>query len=176
MAILKGSNFKGTDVSVTFDGLAATMIAADGQSITVQLPVSLKSGITSQAQVSVDGVKSALLAVPISELSPAIFAGGVLNADSSVNGATNAASVGGGLQIFATGLFASVPGPVTVKLHDRTLTPTYTGLVQGEPGINQVNVMIPDDLPAMTTFVQVCGFSQVQNQPVCSLPADITLQ
>ena len=65
---------------------------------------------------------------------------------------------------------------MTVKLHDRTLTPTYAGMVQGEPGINQVNVTIPDDLPAMTTLVQVCGFSQAQNQQVCSLPADVTLQ
>jgi len=53
----RGSNFKGSDVSVTFDGTAGTMTANDGQSITVQLPVSLKYGSRPQAQVSVDGVK-----------------------------------------------------------------------------------------------------------------------
>ena len=95
LVVLKGSNFKGTNVSVTFDGTAGTVVADDGQSITVQMPASLKSGITSQVQVTVDGDKSAMLAVPISELAPAIFAGGVLNEDNSVNGVSNGAPVGG---------------------------------------------------------------------------------
>jgi len=176
LAIVKGSNFKGKDVAVTFDGLSATILSQDDQSITVQLPVSLGFGNWSQLQVTVDGEKSAALAVPISELAPAIFSNGVLNEDSSVNGVSNAASVGSALQIFSTGLMAAVPGVVVVKLHDRTLTPSYAGPAPGQTGVNQVNVTIPDDLPAMTTEVVVCGFSQAQNQPICSLPADVTLQ
>ena len=175
LAIIRGSHFKGKDVSATFDGIAASVLSADDESIEVQVPLGLKS--MSQLQVTVDGEKSVMLAVPISELAPAIFSNGVLNADSSVNGQSNAAPVGSSLQIFSTGLFGAVPGPVMVKLHDRKLTPTYAAMAPGLVGVNQVNIDIPDDLPAMTTELQVCGFGAVNaDQVICSQSAFVTLQ
>jgi len=45
----------------------------------------------------VDGEKSALLPVPISELAPAIFSNGIRNPDGSINRESNAAAVVGGL-------------------------------------------------------------------------------
>jgi uncharacterized protein (TIGR03437 family) len=175
LAIVKGSHLKGKDVTVTFDGIGATMLSGDDQSINVQLPLGLIN--SSQLQVTVDGEKSATLAVPISELAPAIFTNGILNADSSVNGELNAAAVGSELQIFSTGLFAAAPGPIMVKLHDRKLTPVYAGPAPGLVGVNQVNAVIPDDLPAMTTELQVCGFSALNaDQAICSQSANVTLR
>jgi uncharacterized protein (TIGR03437 family) len=175
LAIIRGSHFKGKDVVVTFDGIQATMLSADDASITVLLPAGLKT--VSQLQVTVDGEKSAILPVPISELAPAIFSNGIRNPDGSINSESNAAAVGGGLQVLSTGLFASVPGSVMVKLHDRTLTPLFVGAAPGLMGINQVEIAIPDDLPAMTTELQVCGFSSANpDQAICSLSANVTLQ
>ena len=160
---------------VTFDGIAAIVLSADDESIKVQLPSGLKG--TCQLQVTVDGEKSAALAVPVSELAPAIFSNGIRNADFSVNSESNAAAVGGTLQIFSTGLFAAVPGPITVKLHDRTLTPSFVSAPPDLLGVNQVDVAIPDDLPAMTTDLRVCGFSSASpDQAVCSESARVTLR
>jgi uncharacterized protein (TIGR03437 family) len=174
VAIVTGSHFKGKDVAVTFDGLPATVIASDDESIQVQVPLAARG--TSKLQVIVDGEKSAVLEAPISELAPAIFDRGVLNGDGSVNAESNAAPVGSGLQVFSTGLFGAGAGPVMVKLHDRRLTPSEAGAVPGMIGVEQVNITIPDDLPAMTTELQVCGFASQSTEPVCSGSAFVTLK
>jgi uncharacterized protein (TIGR03437 family) len=176
LAILKGSHLKGTNVAVTFDGAPATMVSGDDTSVTVQVPPALTPGVASWLQVTVDGNKSTPLAVPISDLAPAIFANGILNEDNSINGPGNAATVGTPLQIFSTGLIPAVLVPIVVKLHDRQLTPVYAGPAPGV-GVNQVNVIIPDDLPAMTTQLSVCGYGMMNpTQPICSQPVDVTLQ
>jgi uncharacterized protein (TIGR03437 family) len=152
------------------------MLSGDDTGITVQLPSTLTPGQMSQLQVTVDGDKSALLAVPVSDIAPAIFANGVLNEDNSVNSPANAATVGTPLQIFSTGLIPAVVVPIIVKLHDRQLTPLFAGPAPSV-GVNQVNVVIPSDLPAMTTQLSVCGYGMMNpTQPICSQPVDITLQ
>jgi uncharacterized protein (TIGR03437 family) len=177
LAIIKGSHLKGTTVSVTFDGTPAAMLSGDDSSITVQLPPALIPGQTSQLQVTADGNKSAPLAVPISDLAPAIFSSGLINEDNSVNSQSNPATVGTPLQIFSTGLIPAVQIPIMVKLHDRQLTPVYAGPAPSETGVNQVNVVIPNDLPAMTTQLSVCGYGMLNpSQPICSPPVDVTLQ
>jgi uncharacterized protein (TIGR03437 family) len=176
LAIVKGSHLKGAKVSVTFDGIPAIMLSGDDTGITVQLPPTLTPGLMSQLQVTVDGDKSAPLGVPISDLAPAIFPNGVLNEDNSVNGPSNAATVGTPLQIYSTGLIPAVLVPVMVKLHDRQLPPIFAGPAPGV-GVNQVNVVIPGDLPAMTTQLSVCGYGMMNpSQPICSQPVDVTLQ
>ena len=176
LAIVNGSNLKGKDVAVTFDGIVAPILSGDDRSINVQVPGSLRSPSTAQLQVTVDGEKSVALSVAVSELAPAIFGEGVLNGDNSVNKESNAAAVGGALQIFSTGLLSAVPGPVVVKLHDRNLTPFYAGS-SSSLGVDQVNVLIPDDLPAMTTYLSVCSFTASKpDQPICSELAKVTLK
>jgi uncharacterized protein (TIGR03437 family) len=153
------------------------MLSGDDSSITVQLPAALIPGQVSQLQVTVDGNKSAPLAVPISDLAPAIFANGVFNEDNSVNSESNPATVGTALQIFSTGLIPAVQVPIMVKLHDRQLAPVFAGPAPGQPGVNQVNVMIPGDLPAMTTQLSVCGYGMLNPaQAICSPLQDVTLQ
>jgi len=126
-------------------------------------------------QVVVDGEKSANFPVPLSELAPAIFPTGILNEDWSANTPANAAAVGSTLRILATGLrVGSVP--MVVKLHDRTLTPSISPL-PGWPGINLVNVTIPADLPAMTTYFFLCGTGTANpSQLTCSQAGFVTLK
>ncbi|MGH9658968.1 MAG: hypothetical protein ACRD96_10525, partial [Bryobacteraceae bacterium] len=81
------------------------------------------------------------------------------------------------LQIFATGLLAPAPGAVTAKLHDRILSPLWAGVAPGFPGVHQVNILIPGDLPAMTTEVLVCGYAAANpGEPVCSFPVKVSLR
>ena len=153
LANVIGSHLKGTNVSVSFDGVAAKIVTDGDDFITVQIPESLSAPQSSQLEVVVDGVKSNSLAVQISELAPAIFPTGILNQDFSANSPSNPAAVGSTLQILATGLKNGAP--LVVKFHDRTLTPTSAGPAAGLVGISMVRITIPADLPAMTTFPSI---------------------
>jgi uncharacterized protein (TIGR03437 family) len=65
-----------------------------------------------------------------------------------------------------------------VKIHDREISqPDYAGPAPGLPGIQQVNVVIPGDLPTMQSEVLVCG-SPVSSSDtrVCSKPYTIQLR
>ena len=162
---------------MTFDGIPATIISASATSIEVQVPPTLAPNITSKIQVTADAGQSAPLSVPISELAPAIFPSGILNQDGSVNTTANPAILGTEIQIFYTGANVAVPGPILVKLHDRRPSPVFSGPAPGLVGMYQVNVVVPSDLPTMTTQVEVCGYGSANpNQPVCSAPADLTIQ
>ena len=176
LAIVKGSHLKGIVVAATFDGIPAAVLSGDDSSITLQVPTTLAAGGTSLLQVTVDGNKSAELAFSVLDLAPAIFADGILNEDGSLNSTSNAASAGTSLQVLSTGLIPAVMVPIVVKLHDRQLTPISAGPGPGI-GVNQVTVIIPSDLPAMTTQVSVCGFGMMNPaQATCSQPVDVTLQ
>jgi uncharacterized protein (TIGR03437 family) len=64
---------------------------------------------------------------------------------------------------------------VWVKIHDRdNLKPLYAGGAPGIDGVEQVNVMVPEDLQAMSTNLYLCAWG-AGNQPVCSHPATIAV-
>lgn len=175
LVILTGMNLQGKNVSVTFNGIPATILSAGSTRIEAQAPPTLASNVAATVVVTADAGQSAPLSIPISELAPAIFPAGILNQDGSVNGDSSPANTGSEIQIFATGLSAS--GPVLVKLHDRKPSPVFSGPAPGLLGVYQVNVDVPDDLPAMTTEVQLCGYGSANpNQPVCSASALLTIQ
>ena len=154
--LFRSSKFAGKSLQVTFDGAAANILFSNDTQINLQVPDSLAGKTTSRLVVTVDGFSSAPMNVPLAISAPAIFPGAVLNQDSTANREGAPASAGSILQIFATGLPAS--GVITAKVHDRTVTSLYyAGPAPGLPGVQQVNVAIPDDLPAMQTWVYVCG-------------------
>jgi uncharacterized protein (TIGR03437 family) len=161
-------------VAVTFDGIPGRLLYTGERQINVEVPGELAAKASVQMVVTVDGAGSAPRAVTLAAAAPAIFAGGVLNQDGSVNGPAAPAPVGSVLQIFLTGLPAT-GAPVVVKLHDREdLPPAYAGAAPGSPGLQQVNIPVPEDLPAMTTEVVICTFG-AGSRKVCSRPALITL-
>ena len=79
------------------------------------------------------------------------------------------------LQVFAVGLPVAALGTITGKIHDRdNLTPLYAGPAPGVDGVQQVNLAIPADLPAMNSEVVVCG-TGTDGVRVCSPGVVITI-
>ena len=174
IATIKGTKFSGKSLAVTFDGASAAILYSNDTQINLLVPDSVRGKASAQVVVTVDGVSSPATTVPVAVLAPAIFANGVLNQDSSGNHATNGAVPGSIVQIFLTGL-ASPAGTVLVKIHDREdLAPLYADAAPGLTGVQQVNVTVPADLPAMTTEVVICGLNN-SGAKVCSAPAPLAL-
>ena len=111
-------------------------------------------------------------AVSLAPVAPGIF--GVLNQDNTLNGAAHPASSGSVIQVFATGLISATSGAVSARIAGREiLSLYYAGPAPGVPGMQQVNVTVPGDLPAMTTNVQLCAVAG--DQPVCSPPVSLVI-
>lgn len=173
LATLWGQHLAGKQVSVAFDGAAANVIFGNDSQINLRVPVDLSGRPSAKATVTVDGIISAPAVVVLADAAPAIFPGAVLNQNYGVNGPDSPAVAGSVLQVFATGLPMS--GIITGKVHDRAiLAPEYGGPAPGFPGVQQVNLRIPPDLPTMQTWVYVCGGPTSAAQ-TCSAPAPIWL-
>lgn len=176
IAMVKGSNLAGATVTAAFNGMASQLFYVSANQINLLVPAELGSQTSAQLIVTVDGAASAPLTVALAAVSPGIFPGGVLNQDGSVNSPSSPAAAGSIVSIYATGL-PSTPGTITAKIHDRDVaSPDYAGPAPTLTGVQQVNLRIPADLPAMTTEVLVCGLNAVTGQRVCSPPAKITLR
>ncbi|MBM3774698.1 MAG: hypothetical protein FJW37_05980 [Acidobacteria bacterium] len=175
LASLKGSRLAGKSVTVTFDGVAAAVLSAAEGKILVQVPPELEGKTSAQLVATVDGASSAAQAVSLAAVAPVIFENGVINQENTVNSETAPAKVGSVVQIFAAGLPQNGSG-IFARVHDREIFALeYAGPAPTLTGIQQVNVRVPPDLPAMTTEVQVCGFAS-GGGAVCSPGAKITLQ
>ncbi len=171
LGTVKGPNLSGKIIGVTFDGIPATLLYNDAKQINFQVPQALALKTSAQIVVTVDGISSAAQTVALAAEAPAIFPVGILNQDNGVNSRTNPAPAGSVVQIFSTGLISTGSEIVTAKIHDRdNLIPLYAGSAPGVPGVQQVNVAVPADLPAMMTEVKLCSAG------VCSLPVAIYLQ
>jgi uncharacterized protein (TIGR03437 family) len=156
LASVFGSRFGGSTVAVTFDGLPARVLFVNDTQVNVQVPAALQGKTSARIIVSSDGNASAPYQVDVVNAAPAIFPGAVLNQDFAVNTEAQPATSGSVLQIFGTGLPAT--GVITARVHDRVISVLeYAGDAPGLPGVQQVNVRIPADLPAMQTFVYICA-------------------
>jgi uncharacterized protein (TIGR03437 family) len=172
---LFGARLAGRELSVTFDGIAARVLFSRDDQINLVAPPELRGRSSAQVIVRVDGAASAPFAVALTSIAPGIF--GVLNQDSSRNGEGNPAPAGTVLQVFATGLPEDAPGTILARVHDlEPAVPLYAGPAPGFAGVQQVNVPIPDFLPAMTTDVRVCAHPPERPaERICSPPAKIAL-
>ena len=178
LATLKGERLGGTAVSVTFDGIPATVLFSSDTQINLLVPAELAGRPVASMRVTADGVANAGQLVQLSAAAPAIFAGGILNQDGFPNSPNNPALVGTIFQVFATGLPLAGQGKITAKIHDREIDVLlYGGPAPGLSGVQQVNFYIPDDLPEMTTEVLVCGVPDNDAAGrVCSPPATAVLR
>jgi uncharacterized protein (TIGR03437 family) len=174
LASIKGSRLQGTTVSVTFDDIPGQVLRVSNSELVVLVPADLAEKSSARMTILVDGAASGPHTVSLAAAAPAIFPNGVLNENNSVNGLNAPAAVGSYLQIFATGLLPAVgQAAVTAKIHDREVMPVFAG-PGGGSGVHQVNVRVPEDLPAMTTEVLLC-VSVNGDDKVCSLPVHLTL-
>ncbi|MGI8743726.1 MAG: IPT/TIG domain-containing protein [Bryobacteraceae bacterium] len=166
LATILGTRLGGKNVAVTFDGLPGSILFGNDTQINVLVPAALGSKASAQAVVSVDGNQSAAQPVALAAMAPAIFPGAVLNQDYSANSSTNPAAPGSVIQIFATGLSGS--GAITARLAGRVIdTPYYAGPAPGLLGVQQIDLIVPQDLIAGTADVIVCG------NAVCSPAAKV---
>jgi len=140
--------------TVSFDGIAATVLAATPFQVNAQVPANIGTGTHIMVVSSTYG--SAQASVQISAVAPAIFLlsgseGAIENQDGSVNSAANPLTRGLTLIAYATGLGATsthgtlAPAitPVTALLNGVAIAPAYAGLTPGFIGLYQVNIQSP---------------------------------
>ena len=164
LSTILGANLAGKNVSVTFDGIPATLLYTSASQINLLVPASLASESASNMAVTVDSATVSVL-VPVSPAWPAIFNPGVLNQDYSLNSPAAPASAGSVLQIFLTGMPDNAP--VTVVFGSQSgLTPLFAGAAPGLSGVQQVNVAIPAGAGSGSTPLAVCA--AVSGRQFCS--------
>lgn len=97
---------------VTFDGLAAPLLFANPTQVNVQVPYELAGYPSAQVVITVAGVPSKPVNVPLMSAAPGIFVvnaedrnlAAALNQDNSINSPANPAPAGSVVQVFCTGL------------------------------------------------------------------------
>jgi uncharacterized protein (TIGR03437 family) len=174
LATIWGTNLGGQNVTVTFNGMQANVLYSGAQQINVRIPPALAGQPSAQLVVTADGSSSAPYSVTLTSAAPALFTPGVLNQDNTVNSASHPAPLGSVLQIFGTGIPDTGAG-VTVTIHNRSnLVPLYAGAAPGLPGMQQINVVVPADLQAVTSNLIACAGAG--GQQYCSQPVSIALK
>jgi len=169
---LMGTHLTGKSVAVTFDGAPATLFYTGETQINLLVPATLGAKTSVSMVTTVDGVSSTPTMVPVAASWPAIFAHGVLNQNGSENLPQVAAKSSDVLQIFATGIPQSAT--VTVQFGDRKgFVPVYAGEAPGIPGVQQVNVAVPDGA-AGPVALKLCA--TIGAQETCSPAAQITVR
>jgi uncharacterized protein (TIGR03437 family) len=176
LAAIRGSNFSGSTIAVTFNNIPAKLIHSRSARIDAQVPAELAQESSAVLKVTVDG-QSASQKVALVPVAPAIFAGGIQNRDNTWNSASNPAGVGSAIRIFATGLASPGSGPITARVQGRdVLAPDYAGAAADSPGVQQVNLLIPADLAGPVVNVEVCGNGVDPKQRVCSAAVGVAVK
>jgi uncharacterized protein (TIGR03437 family) len=175
LASIVGSKLAGTAVKVAFDEMPAKLLYTSDAQINLMVPNELAAKQSANLVVTVDGISSTARTVPLAPFTPAIFPGAVLNQDYSVNNASTPAHPGDVIQIFATGL--SGAGTITARINGSPVNvPYYAGPAPGLAGVQQVDLLLPSDLPGVSADVSVCGVSaRTPDQTLCSAPAKVVL-
>jgi uncharacterized protein (TIGR03437 family) len=158
LTTIMGSALAGKNVSVTFNGLPATILYDSATQINLLVPAGLGALTSAQLVVTVDGAISAPVTVQLAPFAPGIFAGALLNQDSTVNGIANPAVAGSVVYFYATGLSGS--GTITARIGATELTNLYyAGPAPGYPGLQQINLVLPAGVSNVTTALYACGTS-----------------
>ncbi|HYL75741.1 MAG TPA: IPT/TIG domain-containing protein [Bryobacteraceae bacterium] len=111
-------------VRVLFNGTESPVLFARFDQVAVIAPYALDGAASAQVVVEFAGVASNTIAVPVAQVSPAIFSanssgrgqGAILNQDNSVNSAANPADQGSIIVLFCTGEGQTDPPGVDGKL------------------------------------------------------------
>ena len=173
LATVTGAHFKGKSLVASFDGVPATLLYTSDSQVNLQVPAALSGKTAAKLVVTVDGVDSSAMAVTLSPAWPAVFAHGVLNQDSTENTAAAGAAAGEILQIFATGIPKGAV--VSAQIGDRKdLAPLYAGEAPNVPGVQQVNVAVPQGAPNGSTLVLCASISG--GQAYCSAPYPLAVR
>lgn len=174
LAAITGARFGGSKIEVFFNSAAGRVISVNPEEIVVQVPLELKELPNANVTVISDGVSSASYYCYFANSAPAIFPNYLLNEDFSINTEFSPVLAGTKLNIFGTGL--PLAGVYTATIHDRNVArPEYAGVAPGLVGIQQVTIVVPADLPTMTTDVRICG-GPSQDDQTCSGPRPVSIR
>ena len=150
---------------VTVNGIAAPLFYATPGQLGIQIPVEL-TGASAAVQVTVNGVSSGPVSVPVASTAPGIFtftadgqgAASATHLDGSLVNAQHPAAPGEVVTLYATGLgpvsppvsTGALPGglsgsvaQVGVVVDGIPVTPDFAGLSGCCVGLNQVNFRVP---------------------------------
>ncbi len=180
-----------------FDGIAAPLVYVSAGQLSAIVPYAVAGKATTSLQVEYRGVRTNAVILRVTETAPGLFTanssgkgpGAILNADNSVNTASNAAPVGGIVILYGTGEGITDPGgldgqlatsvypkprqPVTVRIGGKDAEVLYAGAAPGlVAGVFQINVKIPEGLEPgpQPVVVQIGTASSSPEVTVAVLP------
>jgi uncharacterized protein (TIGR03437 family) len=165
--------------TVTFNTFPAEIVYDGATQVNVLVPMEVVNAASAGVTVTIDGVVSNTFPVNLVANAPAVFNPGILNQDNSVNSASAPASLNDIVQIFLTGLATPVTVPVTVSIGGLSFTGPqliYVGPVPSVPGLEQVNVQVPNTLifTGNSAPLSIC-VPAPPLQPLCSAPVSLYL-
>ncbi len=158
-----------SDVQVSFDGQPAPLFFVSASQINVQVPYGVAGRATTTAAVNFQGRFSSNVTLPVADAVPGVFflapgAPAILNQDGSQNTPANPEARGRAVVVFVTGLGAVTPAvatgapapasplsgitEVSATMGGRPAQPLFAGLTPGFVGLAQVNLLVPEDVPA----------------------------
>jgi len=163
--------------TVSFDGIAATVLAATPFQVNAQVPPTISIGSHTMALSSAYG--SSQVPVTVSPVAPAVFLlsntqGAIENQDGTINSVANPLPRGQTLVAYVTGLGTTAAHgtlnpavtPVTALLNGVPLSPAYAGLTPGYIGLYQVNIPIPATTPPGSAISLVLQQGNAQSNAV----------
>jgi uncharacterized protein (TIGR03437 family) len=110
--------------------------------------------------------------IDVAAVEPGIFSGAVVHADSGASALTVPVGAGDYIAIYCTGLGSTQTASnglsvtivtPTVYLGATAVTPSYSGLAPGFPGLYQVDARIPAGLPSGTLPVVITSGAAYSN-------------
>lgn len=159
------------ETRVLFDNVAAPLVYVSASQISAIVPYGVAGKATTALQVEYRGLKTNAINLRIADAAPGLFTanstgkgpGAILNADNSLNTASNPVSPGGIVILFGTGEGITDPAgqdgqlansvypkprqPVTVRIGGKDAEVLYAGAAPGlVAGVFQINVKIPEGL------------------------------
>ncbi|MBZ5611966.1 MAG: SMP-30/gluconolactonase/LRE family protein [Acidobacteriia bacterium] len=177
-------------VAVTVNGREAPILAVTRTQVNFQVPWETELG-TATVAVTVNGLTSGTLAVPVLAASPGIFSdasgrAAVQNSDYTANSPSNAAQAGGRIIAYLTGC-----GPVNASIADGAAAAysplaeamsqsnatiggvpaqvEFTGLAPGFVGLVQMNIVVPQGLASGDYPLVVSIHGQSSNSGIISV-------
>jgi uncharacterized protein (TIGR03437 family) len=153
--------------------MSALVIAAGPERIEVVVPDGLSTATLARLVVSDGSLASEPLEVPIVPAAPVIYRNAIFNQDNVPNTITSPEQVGNVLQVFLTGLPLPQAGRIVVKIQGETQTIAindvpYAGAAPGFAGVQQVNLRLPQQMPAGLTQLLVCGVANATGAEACA--------
>ena len=178
------------NVRVLFDGIPAPLIYVQANQLSAIVPYGIAGRTATSLQVEYQGKRSNVASLAVAEAAPGIFTqnltgkgpGAILNEDYSLNTASNPASRGSAIQIYATGEGRTNPSgvdgkiaagelpkpllPVAVKIGEVEAQVEYAGAAPGAvAGLLQVNARVPEGVSPGSSVAVALTVGTAKNQP-----------